>query len=119
MYFSLWPLGGVQQQNGPNNDFIPEGTLLGFTAFLDLFLTLCSRDSRLCRQMADAGGQPQLTQVTSHSNSRTVKRSFPTSFVEGNCVNLAASARLINLLFHSVDVLEPQVEGYKYQVCCL
>lgn len=33
-FFSMRPLGGVQQQNGPDNDLIPEGISSGFYPFL-------------------------------------------------------------------------------------
>lgn len=66
--FLLWPLGGVQQQNGPNDDLIPKGE-----SPWRLFWT-CPTPTLLCHallhtpslcppQMADAGGLPQLTQV--------------------------------------------------------
>lgn len=74
-----WPLGGVQQQNGPNNNLILKGTFLSFylVFFLHFLPVLFSSASRPCpRQMADAGGQPQLTQVTSDSNTFSVKTVF-------------------------------------------
>lgn len=39
----VWPLGGVQQQNGPNNDLIPKGTFADFfSIFLCTFCQCCS-----------------------------------------------------------------------------
>lgn len=62
----LWPLGGVQQQNGPDNNLIPKGNPpsgLFLSVSLYCFMHSATLLLSLPPQMADAGGLPQLTQV--------------------------------------------------------